>query len=135
MGKHAIIVIKNNKRYLQYYDLRWESYLFLNCKLDTDEYEKIVVNHLSNILNISKKIIDINYIGYKVHKKFSESDKIEKEYTHYFYKVEILDNLQDNDFIINNTKYKWFTYDELLNNKRIMQVNSDIVRFIKEFNI
>ncbi len=135
MGKHAIIVIKNNKRYLQYYDLRWESYLFLNCKLDTDEYEKIVVNHLSNILNISKKIININYIGYKIHKKFSESDKIEKEYTHYFYKVEILENLQDNDFIINNTKYKWFTYDELLNNKRIMQVNSDIVRFIKEFNI
>lgn len=135
MGKHAIIVIKNNSRYLQYYDLRWESYLFLNCKLDTDEYEKIVVNHLSNVLNISKKIININYIGYKTHKKFSESDKIEKEYTHYFYKVEILDNLEDNDFIINDTKYKWFTYDELLNNKRIMQVNSDLVGFIKEFNI
>ena len=33
MSKHAIIVIKNNNKYLQYYDLRWDSYLFLNCKL------------------------------------------------------------------------------------------------------
>lgn len=31
---HAIIIIKNEKgEYLQYYDERWNSYLFLNCKL------------------------------------------------------------------------------------------------------
>lgn len=33
MGKHAIMVIKNNKNeYLQYFDNKWNSYLFLNCK-------------------------------------------------------------------------------------------------------
>ena len=40
MGKHAIIVIKNEKNeYLQYYDKRWNSYLFLNCKMN-DKLEK-----------------------------------------------------------------------------------------------
>ena len=33
--KHAIIIIKNEKnKYLQYYDNRWESYLFPNCKIN-----------------------------------------------------------------------------------------------------
>ena len=35
MGKHAIIIIKNKEnKYLQYYDERWQSYLFLNCKIN-----------------------------------------------------------------------------------------------------
>lgn len=34
MSTHAIIIIKNeNDEYLQCYDERWNSYLFLNCKL------------------------------------------------------------------------------------------------------
>ena len=135
MSKHAIIVIKNNNRYLQYYDLRWDSYLFLNCKLLDNNMLEIVTDFVSKSLNIDKKYIKAKYIDFKIHKKFSESAKVEKEYTHYFYQVEVLDNLPSNDFIINNIQYKWFTYNELLNNKRIMTVNSDIVGFIKEFNM
>ena len=38
MGKHAIIIIKNNNNeYLQYYDNIWKSFLFLNCKLFDDK--------------------------------------------------------------------------------------------------
>ena len=34
MGKHAIIIIKNEKdEYLQYFDEKWNSYLFVNCKM------------------------------------------------------------------------------------------------------
>ena len=41
--KHAIIIIKNEEnKYLQYYDNRWESYLFPNCKInDKTDYDKI----------------------------------------------------------------------------------------------
>ena len=36
--KHAIIIIKNEEnRYLQYYENRWESYLFPNCKIFNGE--------------------------------------------------------------------------------------------------
>ena len=100
MSKHAIIVIKNNNRYLQYYDLRWDSYLFLNCKLLDNNMLEIVSEFVSKSLNIDKKYIKVKYIDFKVHKKFSESAKVEKEYTHYFYQVEVLDNLSSNDFII-----------------------------------
>ena len=34
--KFAIIIIKNkNNEYLQYYDERWNSYLFLNCRIES----------------------------------------------------------------------------------------------------
>ena len=36
---------------------------------------------------------------------------------------------------LKNEEYKLFTYQELLNDERIMQVNSDIVGYIKEFNL
>ena len=74
----------------------------------------------------------------RTHKKFSEKDKIEKIYTHYFYKVEIKSlnkKLEHTEFEINDIKYKWFTYNELYENRRIKEVNSDIVKFIKELNI
>ena len=32
-------------------------------------------------------------------------------------------------------EYKWFSYSELMNNERIKKVNSDIIQFIKEFNL
>lgn len=70
-----------------------------------------------------------------MHTKFSESAKIEKEYQHYFYKVELLnpiENLSEEKFERSNNKYKWFSYDELKNDKRIQQVNSDIVEYIRE---
>ena len=41
MGIHSIIVIKNEKNeYLQYYDEKWKSYLFLNCKLPNGDDSK-----------------------------------------------------------------------------------------------
>jgi len=128
MGKHAIIIIKNKEnKYLQYYDERWQSYLFLNCKIDGAEDIDIIQKNVEDTLGL--KDIKCNYLGMKKHTKFSESAQIEKEYEHYFYKIETtdeLDNLTDN--------YKWFSYDELKNDERIQKVNSDIVGFVKEFD-
>ena len=68
-------------------------------------------------------------------KKFSESDKIVKEYVHYFYNVKINSKLPNNTFNLNYIDYKWFSYSELMNNERIKKVNSDIIQFVKEFNM
>ena len=79
-SRHAIIVIKNNEnKYLQYYDERWDSYLFLNCKL-SDNNNEIVKEYVSKQLNIDINRITCIYVGEKVHTKFSESAKKEKEY-------------------------------------------------------
>lgn len=139
MGKHAIIVIKNeNNEYLQYFDKRWNSFLFLNCKLDEKFNNQDIINYVSNKLEIEENLIKCTYIGEKTHTKFSESAQKEKEYQHFFYSIEFKDipsNMNKKDFVINNEEYTWYSYNELKEDERIQKVNSDIVEFVKEFNI
>lgn len=136
MGTHSIIVIKNDdNKYLQYFDERWNSYLFLNCKLPNGDDANIVKNKISDALNMKKDAINVSFIGSKRHEKFSESDKVLKEYVHHFYRADLGKKLNDNEFEINGVKYKWFSYSDLMKDGRIKKVNSDIVRFVKEFNM
>ncbi len=136
MGTHAIIVIKNDKgEYLQYFDEKWNSYLFLNCKLPDGDNSDIIKNKVANEFDIKQDIINVTLTGKKQHKKFSESAKVEKEYIHYFYDVTVDTKFGEKEFILNGIKYKWFSYEDLINDERIKKVNSDIVQFVKEFNM
>ena len=123
---HAIIIIKNEEnKYLQYYDNRWESYLFPNCKInDKTDYDKIKEEIFGKY---GIKINNINYKMEKVHTKFSESDKIQKTYHHYFYKCKI-----EKEFENRKIQFKWYSMEELLRDERIQMVNSDIVKYVKE---
>lgn len=56
MGKHAIIVIKNEKnKYLKYFDKKWNSYLFLNCKMKNKEDIDSINSELKKSLGIQKR--------------------------------------------------------------------------------
>lgn len=139
MNKHSIIIIKNEKNeYLQYFDKKWNSYLFLNSKMENkDDYESIY-NKLKQMLGNEKQDINISFIGEKIHKKFSESAKIEKEYQHYFYKITLLKNKEEfnqKEFECFDIKYKWFSFEEFDKDERIQKVNSDIIQFIKSFDV
>lgn len=98
-----------------------------------------MLNQLLKIsLNINKEDVKYSYINYKTHTKFSENARIEKEYTHYFYKIELLNSLDiitQKEFEIKNEKYRYFSYQDLKNDERIQTVNSDIVNYIDEFNL
>lgn len=137
MGTHAIAVIKNNKgEYLQYFEEKWNSYLFLNYKtIEKDEIIKVV----SEEFGIPSTDIDAcTFVGDKIHSKFSEAAKIVKEYHHYFFKVDIKEDIpfmNEETFNINCKQFKWFSYNELETDKRIQEVNSDVVSYIKEFAI
>ena len=102
MNTHSIIIIKNEKNeYLQYYDKKWNCYLFLNSKMKNKEDMESIYNKIKEMLNIEKEDVEISFVGEKIHKKFSESDKIEKEYQHFFYKVKkILKNLIKKNFSV-----------------------------------
>jgi len=136
MGKHAIIMIKNNKgEYLQYFDERWTSFLFPNCKLINDNHEDLILECLKSKFNLNFNDIFIDYVMDKIHEKFSESDKIIKEYHHYFYQIqysELPNQYKNKAFVNNNIKFAWLSLNELESNERIQEVNSDIVSFIKE---
>lgn len=130
MSKHAIIIIRKDDKYLNYYDKRWECYLFPNCKI-----EENIKEYISSILKIKEKEITAKFLKEITHRKFSESTKIEKEYTHSFYKIEIKDiknKFKDKEFTIEDTKYKWFTTKEFEENERIQKVNSDIIGYVKK---
>ena len=100
MGIHSIIVIKNEEgKYLQYLDKRWNCYLFPNCKLTNGEDSNIVKNKVAVDFNLKEENIRVFLAGCKKHKKFSESDKIIKEYVHYFYNVKINSKLPNNIFL------------------------------------
>lgn len=129
--KHTILIIKNKDKYLQYFDKKWNSYLFLNTKVENSVNEEEIKKHIKKLFNVDN--ISLEYKFDKVHSKYSPTANKEKTYHHYFYKVNI--NLEDNDFKINDIDYKWFTMDELETDKRIQEINSDIVSFIKENNI
>lgn len=131
-SKHAIMIIKNNKgEYLQYYDERWESYLFLNCKLDENSNELTIINDVIQKLNLETNELECSYLMDKIHEKYSESAKKNKIYHHYFYKIDIKELNQEN-FAVNEIKYSWFKMKDLEKNERVMKVNSDIISFIKE---
>ncbi len=134
MGKHSIIVIKNKKNeYLQYFDEIWNSYLFLNCKMKDKNDIDAIIKLLEEKMNLHLNNKQCVFIGEKTHKKFSEKDKVEKEFTHYFYRIDNLDIQDKYEFELFNIKYKWFSFEELENDERIQQVNSDIINYIKEF--
>lgn len=136
MNKHSIIVIKKENKYLQYYDKDWKSYLFPNCKIENKNDIHKIKEYLKQELDLGNE--EIEYIGEKTHSKFSERDKIIKEYEHYFYLIELKEYseyFKNNEFEINSNIFKWFSYNQLLANERIQKVNSDIVSFINEFKI
>lgn len=126
MSLHAIIIIKNNDKYLQYYDNRWDSYLFSNMKLGETFTEIDITQYVEKTFN--KKVLNCTFIKNIIHSKYSVSHKETREYNHYFYLV----NLDNYDF---GDNYKFFSINELKNDKRIMEVNSDIVGFIEDMNL
>lgn len=134
--KHAIIIIKNDKNeYLQYYEKNWKSYLFLNCKLLDNFKEQDIVKEVIQRLKISNNDIKCNYLDDKIHKKYSVSAEKEKEYHHFFYSIEIEKMptfMNEKNFTIDSIQYSWYSLEELENDSRIQEVNSDIVGCVKD---
>lgn len=123
---HAIIVIRNGKgEFLQYFDERWQSLLFPNCKIISEHNEDIILHALKEKYGLNMKNAQILYRTEKVHTKYSVSAGKMKKYHHYFYTVDIEDLPIDDRFV-------WLTLEEMKENKRIKEVNGDIVKYVQE---
>lgn len=135
-SKHAIIIIKNNNNeYLQCYESSWKSYLFLNCKVKEEKDLEPVKTCIKEKLGVESQ--NITYLFNKIHSKYSVKHQKMREYEHYFYLVDINTKTLEarKEFSLNDNKFKWFRMEELENDSRIQEVNSDIVKFIKEARI
>ena len=107
---HSIIIIKKDNKYLNYYDDRWDMYLFPNIKGN-------------NIDDIKQKYDtdNVQFLFDKVHDKYSIPNNENRTYHHYFYQV---DKEIDGDY---------FTLDELLSMDKVKENNEDIINYIKEY--
>ena len=132
-SKHAIIIAKNMRgEYLQYYENSWNGYLFLNCKCENNKDIAKISGTVLEKLGI--KPLKIDYLFTKIHSKYSVKHEKMREYEHYFYLVDIgTEFIDKKEFIINNTKFKWLSMEELENDSEIMQINGDIISLVKEW--
>ena len=76
----------------------------------------------------------MEYVTSAKHCKYSESDKVYKIYKHKLYKIlinSIPDNMQEDEFYISESKYKWMSIEEMEQYKTIKDRNDDIVAFVK----
>jgi hypothetical protein len=114
---HSILIIKDGNKYYNYYDNRWNMLLFPNIKGNNiDDIKK----YLLDTFNISTD--NITLLFDKVHDKYSIPHEENRTYHHYFYYVDI--KLDDNNY---------YTLDELLEDDKVKENNSDIVSYIKEY--
>ena len=107
---HSIILIKKGEKYLNYFDERWEMYLFPNIKGNNIEEIKAKYN-----------TDNVKYLFDKVHEKYSVPNKEKRTYHHYFYEVD------------NDVDGEYFSLNELLQKEKVKENNGDIIKFIEEF--
>ena len=107
---HSIIIIKRDNKFLNYYDDRWEMYLFPNVKGNNIE----VIKEKYNTNNV-ELLFD------KVHDKYSVSHNKSKTYHHYFYQVNA------------EVDGEYFSLEELLANPKIKKYNEDIIDYINDY--
>lgn len=129
----SLCVIKSDDKYLMKYDKRWKCYLFPYFRTKIDNDEESISSNVLKLTGINKgpdKIVE------SIDKKYSYSDGYEKKYNHtyYNYNIDLSKSSLPNDesFKIDGIKYKWFTIDELRNDKVIMKKNGTIISFAEQ---
>ena len=107
--KHSLVAIQfpdtsAEKKYLVYYDERWDCKLFLNYKTVDRADEESVINKVSADLNVDKSQINCRYISSKVQEKYSESHQENRIYNHRLYEIKIQvfpEDEQKENFVVN----------------------------------
>lgn len=125
-----IAVQRNDNRFLQIYDDRWHGWLFPYFR-STDNNKENVDFQISKLLE--NELVTF-YVTQSKHCKFSVSDKVYKIYNHKLYTVKlekVPENMNKNSFEINNKKFQWMSINEMENDNSIMEINDDVVAFVK----
>ena len=85
-------------------------------------------------LKVSRDDLEGAFAFEKVHEKYSVSAKENRCYRHRFYQFEIKkfsEQIEQDSFQIDGKKFYWMSIAEMEQDKRILEVNSDIVSMVK----
>ena len=128
-------VTSAEKKYLVYYDERWDCKLFLNYKTVDRADEESVINKVSADLNVDKSQINCRYISAKVQEKYSESHQENRIYNHRLYEIKIQvfpEDEQKENFVVNGRHYYWMSISDMERDPNIVKKNLDVIDFVKE---
>ena len=76
----------------------------------------------------------MKYIVTAKHCKYSVSDDVYKIFNHKLYTVTLEsypENMNGDTFLIDKSRYKWMSIEEMERDERLMEVNEEIVAFVK----
>ena len=125
--RFTLAVIKDKNRFLLKYDRRWRAWLFPYTKADTDEAFFDFLRYEVGIepSGIAKRTdTDVT--------KESVSAGMTKTYHHTFCQVSFSGNTGKKQYRFAGTKYRWFTIDQMKQDRRIEETNSETVDFVEE---
>lgn len=128
-------VTSAEKKYLVYYDERWDCKLFLNYKTVDRADEESVINKVSADLNVDKSQINCRYISSKVQEKYSESHQENRIYNQRLYEIKIQvfpEDEQKENFVVNGRHYYWMSISDMERDPNIVKKNLDVIDFVKE---
>ena len=126
-----LAIVDSNGRYLQMFDDRWNSWLFPYAR-STDNNKADMDKFASKLL--SKQVVT-EYVTCSKHCKYSVSDNVYKIYNHKLYKLllnNIPEKMKEQTFEIDGIKCRWMSIQEMEKDERIMDVNEEVVAFVKK---
>ena len=126
-----VAISRADDRFLQVYDQRWDSWLFPYFR-SADDNRVNVDKEVSNLLHMD---VETSYVAHANHCKYSNSDDVYKIYNHKLYKLAldpIPESMQADEFELDGKEYKWLSISEMEDDSDIMEVNDDVVAFVKK---
>lgn len=140
----SLILLKDSSgifpnRYLMKKDKRWKCYLFpyLRTLDEKDRDYESVFQFLENTLRISSRSCRCTETKEADFTKASVSSNMTKTYHHTFYQIacDVASNPQLNKkstIRIDGQTYKWFSIDDMKNDKRMMERNRDNITYVEK---
>ncbi len=107
--------------------------IYYTCRVVRNPFNKDRLHPHSIVL--IKDNLEGAFAFEKVHEKYSVSAKENRCYRHRFYQFlikEFNEEIEQDSFEIDGKKFYWMSIAEMEQDKRIMEVNSDIVSMVKK---
>ena len=140
LHRFSIVALKDDfnkysNRFLLHYDTNWNCWFFFSFPTSDSANEEQIKNRMSNILKVDKNLIHLVHKSERLQPKYSLKDCVNKVYQHSLYQAvmgEFSPELKEDSFVLDGVSYKWMTIAEMEADDRIMEVNKDVVSFVKE---
>lgn len=143
-NQYSLIAILNdfegdyaNKVLLQYFQGGWKTFMFLSYRSAAENDENNIRTRVAANLKVARDQLTIKFLTEVPYQpKYSPDHESVRMYHNKYYQVfinEFPDTLKQPVFIIDGTKYKWMTLEEMWEDEQINKNNADVLRVFEKY--